>query len=140
VVIKYGFVLKQWFVHRGTKRASYSDSLAWCNSLGYRQPKIKDITNAKCGLDDRFPCVNGINGTVPTSNSWFRQRRIDAGFSTEWGDVSFYIGSSFFNDNYDWHWTSDVFDRSSHFVVSPAEATVYSHWDGDNWYSLCTYP
>jgi hypothetical protein len=140
VVIKYGFVLKQWFVHRGTKRASYSDSLAWCNSLGYRQPKIKDITNAKCGLDDRFPCVNGINGTVPTSNSWFRQRRIDAGFSTEWGDVSFYIGSSFFNDNYDWHWTSDVFDRSSHFVVSPAEATVYFHWDGDNWYSLCTYP
>ncbi|MFQ0970781.1 hypothetical protein [Gilliamella sp. BG1] len=43
-VVKYGFVLKQWFVNRGDQLKTYSDQLAWCNSLGYRMPRIRDLT------------------------------------------------------------------------------------------------
>jgi hypothetical protein len=40
-VVKYGFVLKQWFVNRGMELGIYSDHLAWCNSLGYRMPRVR---------------------------------------------------------------------------------------------------
>ncbi|MWP30424.1 hypothetical protein, partial [Gilliamella sp. Pra-s54] len=32
--VRYGFVLKQWFVNRGSQRKYYTNQTAWCNSLG----------------------------------------------------------------------------------------------------------
>lgn len=49
-VLKYGFVLKQWFVNRGknySNRGSLTQQIDWCSSIGYRLIKIKDFTNAQ---------------------------------------------------------------------------------------------
>ncbi|WP_143421994.1 hypothetical protein [Gilliamella bombi] len=55
--VRYGFVLRQWFVNRGDQSKTYSDQLAWCNGLGYCIPRVRDLTNAKCGTggDEFFP-------------------------------------------------------------------------------------
>ncbi|OTQ34114.1 hypothetical protein, partial [Gilliamella apis] len=46
-VVKYGFVLKQWFVNSGPGKVNQTWISSWCNSLGYRLPKVKDLTNAR---------------------------------------------------------------------------------------------
>ena len=87
-VIKYGFVLKQWFVNRGSKYDTYYNHSSWCSNIGggYRMPQVKDLTNAKCGVDNYyFPCVNGIDGATPSSSKNNYQRNIGAGLFTEWG-------------------------------------------------------
>ncbi|MCT6885963.1 MAG: hypothetical protein M3Z47_08365, partial [Gilliamella apis] len=44
-VVKYGFKLKQWFVNRGGRKDyTYSSISSWCNNIGYRIPKVKDLT------------------------------------------------------------------------------------------------
>ena len=47
-VVKYGFELKQWFVNRGTVITSNSNISSWCTNIGYRIPKVSDLTNATC--------------------------------------------------------------------------------------------
>ncbi|SCC09452.1 hypothetical protein [Gilliamella intestini] len=118
-VVKYGFELKQWFVIRkmpGTgrysikgyryeeslmekdrkknpKRYSYANSQAWCESLGYRLPHIRDLTNAQCGhtMDTAYHCKGAVSAT-PTSpfKGAGYQRRIGAGMTGEWGDLTRY--------------------------------------------------
>jgi hypothetical protein len=102
--VVYGFVLQKWFVNRGHQSEPYSDQLAWCNSLGYRMPKVKDLTNAKCGKHMFFPCRNGIDGAKPSSGESSLQRRIGAGFFTEWGYMQDYYGANF---SFLYYWTSD---------------------------------
>nr|WP_143426078.1 hypothetical protein [Gilliamella apicola] len=54
-VIKYGFVLQKWFVSRGERSATNSETENWCTSLGYRLPQAKDFTNAVCsGANELF--------------------------------------------------------------------------------------
>jgi hypothetical protein len=107
-VVKYGFVLRQWFVNRGGQLKTYSDQLAWCNSLGYRIPRIRDLTNAKCGGDiNSFPCINNIDGATPSSGGNHYQRNIGAGFFTEWGSMHYYTDAGFVFNGY---WTSDTTD------------------------------
>ncbi|MWP46469.1 hypothetical protein [Gilliamella sp. Pas-s27] len=60
--VRYGFVLKQWFVYRGNQSKRYSDQLAWCNSLGYRMPRVRDLTNSV--KTDNPP----ISGAAPSSS------------------------------------------------------------------------
>jgi hypothetical protein len=94
-VVKYGFVLRQWFVNRGSERKDYRDQLAWCNSLGYRMPRVRDLTNSN---------YNNL-GATPSSGRNRYQRHIGAGFFTEWGDVVDYTDAGFVYIGY---WTSDA--------------------------------
>lgn len=133
VVVKYGFKLKQWFVGRGKKFLTFSEQESWCNSLGYRLPRISDLTNAKCGVDkDRFPCVEGIDGAKPSSTGNYSQRRIGAGFFTEWGSAFEYTDADL---GYQ-HWTSDIMGSNPFFVYEGTVSRSDGVWGGS---VICTF-
>ncbi|QYN41830.1 hypothetical protein [Gilliamella sp. ESL0443] len=128
--VKYGFELKQWFVNRGTSSYHYSDTLSWCNSLGYRMVKIKDLTNAV-----RSAKGETISGATPSSSGNYYQRQIGAGLFTEWGNLSDYTNSNF---NFSFYWTNDPIDRD-HFVVSASNGAV-GWFNYYTQYGLCVSP
>ncbi|MCO6550595.1 MAG: hypothetical protein J6580_07925, partial [Gilliamella sp.] len=134
--VRYGFVLRQWFVSRGQTWSIYSDQLAWCNSLGYRLAKVRDLTNAKCGVNSNFPCINGINGATPSSSVNYYMRYIGAGFFTEWGDMNDYTDAGFVHGSY---WTSDA-TGSNQSTVGSNSGYVYSFSASDSNYAVCTAP
>ena len=122
-VVKYGFTLKQWFVHRGNRGSVYSSALSWCNSLGYRMPRVKDLTNS-----------NSRNlGATPSSPDDHYMRHIGSGFFTEWGRMRDYSGVGF--DGY-WYWTSDPI-LNTQLVVSNDNGYVANSYYSDG---LCAYP
>ena len=124
-VARYGFTLKQWFVHRGTNYYTYPNTLSWCNSLGYRMPSVKDLTNA-----------NYHNlGATPSSPDNYYMRHIGSGFFTEWGRMYDYSGVGFPPDSY--FWTSDP-NGSYQFVVYTDYGDVY--WNYNYSYGLCSHP
>ena len=129
-VVKYGFTLKQWFVNRGSVKANYSNTLSWCNSIGYRLPSVRDLTNAvRTGSSP-------ISGATPSSSDNIYMRHIGSGFFTEWGRMYDYSGVGFY---YPWYWTSDP-TGSRQFVVSTDYGDVdwsYTYYDG---YGLCSHP
>lgn len=138
VVVKYGFELKQWFVHRGEKYTTVPEQATWCSSLGYRFSKIRDLSNAKCGVNNAyFPCISGIDGSTPSSGSLYYQRQIGAGFLSEWSDVSYYGDVAGFGRGD--IWTNDAVSNTTH---------LYIHRNGyvDQWgtygggYAVCTVP
>ncbi|MCX8585972.1 MULTISPECIES: hypothetical protein [unclassified Gilliamella] len=131
-VVKYGFTLKQWFVNRGDKYDTYPNTLSWCSRIGYRLPKVKDLTNAS-----RDRGGNSIPGAAPSSSDNHYMRHIGSGFFTEWGNMSDYSGVGFDNHFYHYYWTSDP-NGSDQYVVNPGYGTVY--WNYRNDYVLCTYP
>jgi hypothetical protein len=108
-VIKYGFVLKQWFVNRGSKYDSASNQEAWCNSIGYSLPRVRDLTNASDLYGD------GFIGATPSSSDNYYQRHINAGFFTEWGSMGSYPSARF---TYYGCWTSDTAGSSQFDVLS----------------------
>ncbi|MCX8670967.1 hypothetical protein J3U22_08025 [Gilliamella sp. B2865] len=124
-VVKYGFTLKWWFVNRGSYRTSnYSDALSWCNSLGYKMPRIWELTNSNYRR----------LGAPPFSPDNYYQRRIDTGFFTEWGRMVDYSGVGFTDGLY---WTSDPYG-SSQYVVNADYGSLYAPRDYQ--YGLCTHP
>ena len=128
-IVKYGFTLKQWFVNRGKTYYSYPSMESWCNSIGYRLPKVKDLTNAK-----RYE----ITGGTPSSSGDYYMRTIGAGLLAEWGNIGKYNRANF--DAVQWYWTSDI-KGLSRFVVFPKDGHV--HWaepSYDKSVGLCTYP
>ncbi|MCX8582418.1 hypothetical protein, partial [Gilliamella sp. B3372] len=128
-VVKYGFTLKQWFVNRGSKKDRYPQTLSWCNSLGYRMPSVRDLTNAvRTGSSP-------ISGANPSSPANHFMRHIGSGFVAEWGNMSDYSGVDF--NNLDWVWTSDRRNSSGYFVVSVRGGGVFS---SSSAYSLCSHP
>ena len=126
-VVKYGFTIKQWFVNRGSKSDFYSNTLSWCNSIGYRMSRVKDLTNAL-----RTDAV--VSGALPASSGNWYQRHIGAGFFTEWGALSHSSEVGFY---YHWYWTSDS-KGSYQFLVGPNDGAV--DWGSNSRYGLCTYP
>ncbi|NUF27568.1 hypothetical protein [Gilliamella sp. ESL0254] len=136
VVVKYGFVLKQWFVNRGNKLDTPSNHLSWCRSLGYRLSRVRDLTNAGCyRIHPTYSCVGAV-GAYPRSGNGYYDRQIGAGLFSEWGDVRGYSTAGFGGMN---HWTSDV--------GSNGPFSVYSHTGsilskGSPWgdYAVCTTP
>ncbi|OCG41923.1 hypothetical protein [Gilliamella sp. Bif1-4] len=134
-VVKYGFVLRQWFVHRNRDMRERGEALAWCNGLGYRMPRIRDLTNAKCGVDGRFPCVNSINGAAPSSSFNRYMRYIGAGFFAEWGLIYYYYRDAGFAN--DFYWASDVLSGSERFSVLSHDGSVRYTFHGRG---LCTTP
>ncbi|MWN05489.1 hypothetical protein [Gilliamella sp. Pas-s95] len=136
VILKYGFMLKQWFVNRGYEFFDIETQTAWCNSLGYRMPHIKDLTNAKCGIHFNFRCVDGIDGATPSSSHNFYQRQIGAGFFTEWGQLISYSGPGF--GRYE-NWTSDA-SGNQWFSVSPIDGKVLLDFPEIRNNVVCTVP
>ncbi|MCX8663400.1 hypothetical protein [Gilliamella sp. B2911] len=133
-VVKYGFTLKQWFVHRGSKDDAYSNTLSWCNSLGYRMPSVKDLTNASCSGNGSNTHCRGLVGATPSAPHNGYMRHIGSGFFTEWGKMDDYSGVGF---KYFYYWTSDL-AGSSWFIVAADSGSV-------DWYylyhsGLCAYP
>ncbi|MCX8595693.1 hypothetical protein [Gilliamella sp. B3367] len=126
-VVKYGFTLKQWFVNRGSVYKDYSNTLSWCNSLGYRMPRVKDLTNTK----------EYNLGATPSSSGNYYMRHIGSGFFTEWGDMPDYSGVGF---SYGWYWTSDPSYDSNQYVLSSGDGYVYWIYTSDGSNGLCSHP
>ena len=131
-VVKYGFVLKQWFVPRGDDRHNDiyfpTDVSSWCTKIGYRLPMIEDLTNA----------VNGnVSGAIPASSGNHYQRNIGAGFFTEWGVVGDYFSLTY-TDFY--YWANDGMNQNDKYVVSPRGGIVPISASWQRWHGLCTYP
>ena len=99
-------------------------------------PRVRDLTNAKCGVDSRFPCVNGIDGAAPSSSVNYYMRHVGAGFFTEWGFMNRYADAGFVNSTY---WTSDA-TGSTQFTVYSAYGDVVSYSASMSRYGLCTAP
>ena len=131
-VVKYGFVLKQWFVvrdgHFPFRTRTYSDHLAWCNSLGYRMPRVRDLTNSN---------YNNL-GATPSSSRNRYQRHIGAGFFTEWGNMYRYTDAGLAYLHY---WTSDATGGNQFDVYSHC-GCVDSYRDDaiESRSALCTAP
>ena len=139
-VVKYGFELKQWVVNRGNHYHSlyrYSSAQSWCNSLGYRLPKVKDLTNASC---QKFGGDSGCLSATPSSPDNYARRHIGAGFLSEWGEVSRYVDAYFDSNDF---WTQDrVAGSSQIFLVHTMRGGVY--YSGghslDTQPVFCVYP
>ncbi|MCX8595525.1 hypothetical protein J3U23_11100, partial [Gilliamella sp. B3367] len=133
-VVKYGFTLKQWFVNRGSKRDTYSNTLSWCNSIGYRLVKVKDLTNASCrGIGSGDSCSGSV-GATPSSPNNLYMRHIGSGFFTEWGRMDTYSGVGFLSR---WYWTSDPNGRYQ-FIVDTDNGNVSQSYNDS--YGLCSHP
>jgi hypothetical protein len=150
-VIKYGFVLQKWFVIRGDYKydprkgwgGTFQEQEAWCPSLGYRLTQVKDLTNAVCidrgdGKDSTnpyFECPGGKVGAMPSSPYNRAQRRIGAGFITEWGWPTHYthINSAM------WIWTSDS-DGDYAYTTGTGSGMVDRVWKGNYRNTVCVTP
>ena len=142
-VVKYGFVLKQWFVNRGNYASTHSSIESWCNNIGYRLPKVMDLTNATCQGRYSGPGCQGAVGATPSSPENFYRRHIGAGFITEWGNMHTYPGANFpYNDAYYnlYYWTQDRPGSSQEYFIVDMAGRVRLGSNGDNRWGLCAYP
>ncbi|OTQ41532.1 hypothetical protein B6C97_11040 [Gilliamella apis] len=151
-VVKYGFVLKQWFVSRGNIviRRNPSSISSWCNSLGgYRMPKVKDLTNATCRGGWGGSWCQGAEAATPSADGNYVCRHIGAGLLSEWGilvkypDANFGFVYQYMDPEY---WTQDrnrdqVY-RGSFRVRSGGAVTSDRDDNGDlsNSFGICVYP
>ncbi|MWP46151.1 hypothetical protein [Gilliamella sp. Pas-s27] len=138
VVVKYGFELRQWFVHRGEKYTTVPEQATWCSSLGYRFSRVRDLSNAKCGVNNTdFPCIGDIDGSMPSSGTLYYQRRIGAGFLSEWSDASYYGDVAGFGRGD--IWTSDAVSNTNHFYIH--RNGYVGQWGSyGGGYAVCTMP
>ena len=129
IVVKYGFVLKQWFVNRSTKDYSYSNSSRWCSAIGYNMPKVKDLTNAVClGLWAGDHC-EGSSGALPASDGNYYKRQINAGLFSEWGNMPTYSNAKFGINHY---WTSDSNGNGEQFGVYATGGGIFKFNPNDS--------
>ncbi|OCG08779.1 hypothetical protein A9G13_01580 [Gilliamella sp. wkB178] len=137
-VVRYGFVLKRWFVNRGDKKDNLANTSSWCRSLGggYRLPQVKDLTNAVCFGTSSGSWCQGAVGATPSSRGNTYQRNIGAGLFTEWGGLSVYTAAGFVIDG---NWTSDS-SGSYQFFVYSGTGYVDSHYPYNSFGGVCAYP
>ncbi|WP_133052322.1 hypothetical protein [Gilliamella apis] len=148
-VLKYGFVLKQWFVNRGNYGSTYTYSSmeSWCNKIGgYRLPKVKDLTNAGCqGSVLQHRCGDNVNevveATPPYPDGNYARPYIGVGFFAEWGELDHYPNANFIRDLY--------YEKSYLTSEQTSDSRVYFRvflsgkiWvrGGSSGYGICTYP
>ena len=137
VVVKYGFVLKQWFVSR-VMYGNNPNISSWCTKIGYRMPKVKDLTNASCKgryAETPYYCEGSVGATPSSPNNNYT-RHIGAGFFSEWGSMDGYYYSNFYTNRY--YWTSDISPHGGFFSVDPVTGQV-THGVADKW-GVCVYP
>ncbi|OCG36146.1 hypothetical protein [Gilliamella sp. Gris1-4] len=124
--VRYGFKLRQWFVNRDNQLKIYSNQLAWCNSLGYRMPQVRDLVNSNYSN----------SGAAPRSSVNAYMRHIGAGFFTEWGIMFNYADAGFVFD----YWTSNAVG-GNRFAVTSDRGEVRSYIASlDSAYAVCTAP
>ncbi|MFQ0993589.1 hypothetical protein ACGH6Q_00825 [Gilliamella sp. BG2] len=120
-VVKYGFVLQKWFITREDVlmgEDSYEKQLKWCRFWGYHMARVRELSNAKCGIYNIFPCIDDINNRASSSGNYY-QRRIGEGFFTEWGDMASYDQK--YGGTY---WTSDARDVEYQFDASSLSGVI----------------
>ncbi|PXY90602.1 hypothetical protein DKK77_11080 [Gilliamella apis] len=144
-VVKYGFVLKQWFLQSRSYNNSgyYSDTSSWCNDIGYRLPKVKELTNANCR-----ELSSDCQGATPSSPDNSARRHIGGGLFSEWGNLysTYYnpIGNFPCQNGY---WTQDRVGSSQEYFIVESEYGKVSplSLSYDRWYynaacGVCVYP
>ncbi|OCG04030.1 hypothetical protein A9G15_02655 [Gilliamella apis] len=140
-VVKYGFELKQWFVNRGLYNIyTYSRVESWCNKIGYRLPKVSDLTNSRCTSGNEQSC-GGAVGATPSSDVNYYRRHIGAGFFTEWGKITDYTGANFGRGGHFWTQDRNVGDSLKSYVVRASDGYVSlynNRFDGKS--GVCVYP
>ena len=148
-VVKYGFVLKQWFVNRGDYKSNLSSLSSWCNKIGgYRVPNVRDLTNGSCRALNGNPeeVCNGLVEATPTSPDRHLRRYIGAGFLSEWGDVVRtqynYPEANFYYLSY---WANDKTNSNQYSFFVYADwgyVLSYSTREAENKkiFGVCTYP
>lgn len=146
VIVRYGFVLQKWFVHREDKLDTFSNQVSWCNSIGYRVPQVKDLTNAVCSglLGNESMCGGAIGGTPSSKNNTY-QRQIGAGFFTEWGSLFYYYRPKIYISAYKTI-TLDTHKSGFPFVVGNGTngdglvSVVDGYLDTNQFFAACTTP
>ncbi|WP_133052226.1 hypothetical protein [Gilliamella apis] len=123
-VVKYGFVLKKWFVEYCYSRREYETTLSLCSSIGYRVPQVKDLTNASIADCGSYPCT-GFEPAEPLSPDNNARRQIGAGHFAEWGSTVSLTDS----DEY-LVWTTNNYTNrdtgeSYPFIVDPYDGRIY---------------
>ncbi|WP_065639257.1 hypothetical protein [Gilliamella sp. App6-5] len=136
-LVKYGFVLQKWFVNRGDKEDNYPNTEAWCSDLGYRVPQVRDLTNAVCLGTWEGDWCKGSVGATPSSSGNHYQRRIGAGFFTEWGGTYLYAEAGFVYDYQ--YWTSDT-TGNTQFDVDSDVGDVYFNQTSNSPRGICATP
>ncbi|OCL24113.1 hypothetical protein A9G07_04540 [Gilliamella sp. wkB72] len=128
-VVKYGFTLKTWFVHRGSKKDTYYNTSSWCARIGYRMPDVWSLTNA-------VRTSHGvISGATPPSPGNYYQRRIGSGFFTEWGKMGDYSAGFLSEDG--WYWVTESYGGYQ-FIVGAPNGSV--SWNDFPHPGLCYHP
>ena len=140
VVVKYGFVLKQWFVNRQKHFYTYRDTSTWCTKIGYRMPTVKDLTNAACKGRYADYCEGSVGATPSSANNNYT-RHIGAGFFSEWGMMQDYPHGDFHGPDYDsaFYWTSDITPNPNDFFVVNSNIGSVQH-DRGHERAVCVYP
>ncbi|WP_133052269.1 hypothetical protein [Gilliamella apis] len=136
-VLKYGFVLKQWFVG-GEYGGTQSNISSRCNSFGYRLPKVSDLTNASCQGYRSGPHCQGAVGATPSSPDNTSRRHIGAGFFSEWGWMVAYSNSTF--GEVKRYWTSEQQSDNRYFMVDSYAGGIESKNNELESYAVCVYP
>ncbi|OCF99094.1 hypothetical protein [Gilliamella apicola] len=146
-VVKYGFVLKQWFVNRGSIE-TYPDNAfnsyreitlaSWCREIGgYHVPKVKELTNAVCGGLNANKCRGRTRpeGAKPSSPQNYFMRHIGGGLFSEWGLMFDYTGANFvgrhqyyYNESYETSdkgdWVGELTQAYDRFYVSNYDGSI----------------
>ena len=134
-VVKYGFVLKQWFIilYLGPNNPiTFDDALSWCNKTGYHLPKVKDLTNARCGS------AEGCQSATPSSPDSSFRRHIGTGLYSEWG-----VAYSLLNRDRKYYTSELTSDGRRVVTVALPEGYPYLVSNSTALYDygiLCTYP
>ncbi|SCB81330.1 hypothetical protein GA0061081_101390 [Gilliamella bombicola] len=132
-VIKYGFVLRMWFVHRGSVQENYQGHAIkpWCSSFGYRIPMSTELAGTR-----------GKYGSI--------SHRVIGGLFNEWGNVSHY-GVGFSSGRYCTYNRTDspriyispsgsISNTMLRSISNPNDCYARRYPGGINLSGVCVYP
>lgn len=119
----YTFKIAKWFIVKpnsndNNKGVVYPEAKEYCNSIGYKLPRISDLTNGNA------PDIAWQGGLLGQTNNY--QRRIGGGLLAEWGEIAqdYYqdlnVTSMYFWGNYN----DDDTNNSFKYRVSTDEGVV----------------
>lgn len=138
-IVKYGFKLKQWFINR-PYISRILQHMNWCQLIGYRLAKVRDLTNASCqGVGTHYCEGNSADlvSAKPASPNNLYQRVIGAGLFSEWGNTDNY-GINF---NSRFYVAGDSFRPPYYYVASNIGGIAISNDSRYyNQHAACVYP
>lgn len=139
--IRYGFVIRKWYIHRAAREYELEPQKQWCANTGYRLVKVNDLTNAVCDSwwDTRSTC-RGAVGATPSSSQNHLQRQIGAGIQAEWSWLNFYNGVGYTEWTY---WTDDQKSTGAttyNFVVEATGFISSKDVNRNRYLAICVTP